>query len=81
MPSNSSYSLPRLLPGLALAGAVSIASLAVADIETRLFGHPVIEGLVVAILFGMVVRTAWTPPSRTAATIPARTNSRRAIEY
>jgi len=66
VPSNSSYSLPRLLPGLALAGAVSIASLAVADIETRLFGHPVIEGLVVAILLGMVVRTAWTPPSRTA---------------
>ena len=59
--------LPALLPGLALAGAVSIASLAIADVETRLFGHPVIEGLVVAILVGMAVRTAWTPPPRATA--------------
>jgi uncharacterized integral membrane protein (TIGR00698 family) len=56
----------RLAPGLALAGAVSAASLAIAAAETRLFGHPVIEGLVVAILVGMLVRTAWTPPPRTA---------------
>ena len=52
----------RLLPGLALAGAVSIASITIADAETRLFGHPVIEGLVVAILLGMLVRTFWAPP-------------------
>jgi uncharacterized integral membrane protein (TIGR00698 family) len=57
----------RLLPGLALAAAVSIVSLAIAGVETRLFGHPVIEGLVVAILIGMVVRTAWTPPAPAAA--------------
>jgi uncharacterized integral membrane protein (TIGR00698 family) len=55
------------MPGLALAIAVSVASLAVARVETRLFGHPVIEGLVVAILIGMVVRTLWTPPARTSA--------------
>jgi uncharacterized integral membrane protein (TIGR00698 family) len=59
--------LAPLLPGLALAGAVSAASLAIAGVETRLFGHPVIEGLVVAILIGMLVRTAWTPPTRTVA--------------
>lgn len=58
--------LPRLLPGLVLAGAVSIASLVTAGLETRLFGHPVIEGLVVAILIGMVVRTAWAPPASAA---------------
>jgi uncharacterized integral membrane protein (TIGR00698 family) len=62
----TSFSPRRLLPGLALAGAVSVASLALAGIETRLFGHPVVEGLVVAILIGMVVRTAWTPPSAAA---------------
>jgi len=55
------------VPGLALAIAVSVASLAVARVETRLFGHPVIEGLVVAILIGMVVRTLWTPPAQTSA--------------
>ena len=63
MPSTPS----RLLPGLALTGAVSVAALAIADVETRLFGHPVIEGLVVAILLGMVVRTCWTPPQRAGA--------------
>ena len=67
MTKASRYSPPRLAPGLALAAAVSVASLAIASVETRLFGHPVIEGLVVAILIGMVVRTVWTPPARTAA--------------
>lgn len=67
MTDKSPAALPALLPGLALAGAVSIASLAIADVETRLFGHPVIEGLVVAILVGMAVRTAWTPPPRATA--------------
>ncbi len=64
MTRDSRYALPRLIPGLALAGAVSIAALAVASVETRLFGHPIIEGLVVAILIGMVVRTTWAPPAR-----------------
>ncbi len=54
----------RLLPGLALAGAVTLAAMAVAALETRALGHPVIEGLVVAILLGMVVRTAWQPSPR-----------------
>jgi len=56
----------RLLPGLALVGVVSIASLAIASVETRLFGHPVIEALVVAILLGMLVRTFWAPPAGAA---------------
>jgi len=43
---------------------VALASLAVAAGEARVLGHPVIEGLVVAILLGMVIRTAWTPPAR-----------------
>jgi len=67
MSNDARYSVPRLLPGLALAGAVSVASLAIADVETRLFGHPVIEGLVVAILIGMLVRTAWSPPAHAGA--------------
>jgi uncharacterized integral membrane protein (TIGR00698 family) len=55
--------LPRLLPGIALAAAVSLASVSIAAVETRIFGHPIIEALVVAILLGMVVRTFWTPPA------------------
>ena len=53
----------RLGPGLALTIVVSIAALGVAWIEERLLGHPVIEGLVVAILLGMLVRSSWTPPA------------------
>lgn len=52
-----------LLPGVLLATVVSIASLGIAALEERAFGHPIIEGLVVAILLGMVVRTLWVPPA------------------
>jgi uncharacterized integral membrane protein (TIGR00698 family) len=54
---------PRALaPGITISVAVSVASLGVAAIEERVFGHPIIEALVVAILLGMLVRTLWTPP-------------------
>lgn len=53
-----------LIPGLALATLVTLAAIAIAALETRALGHPVIEGLVVAILLGMVVRTAWQPAPR-----------------
>jgi uncharacterized integral membrane protein (TIGR00698 family) len=36
-------------------------ALALAALESRAFGHPVIEGLVLAILLGMCLRTAWLP--------------------
>ncbi len=53
-----------LPPGLALAGAVTLAAWALQAAEMRLFGHAVVEALVLAILLGMIVRTAWTPPER-----------------
>jgi uncharacterized integral membrane protein (TIGR00698 family) len=59
----------RLAPGLALTAAVGLVATGVAAVETRALGHPVIEGLVVAILLGMLLRTAWTPPARTEAGI------------
>jgi uncharacterized integral membrane protein (TIGR00698 family) len=56
---------PRtLLPGLALAAALTVAAWALQVLEVRIFGHAVVEALVVAILLGMIVRTAWTPPPR-----------------
>jgi uncharacterized integral membrane protein (TIGR00698 family) len=51
-----------VLPGVIVAAVVGVLSIAIAGAEERLFGHAIIEGLVVAILLGMVVRTAWTPP-------------------
>jgi uncharacterized integral membrane protein (TIGR00698 family) len=56
-----------LLPGFLLTAAVSVVSLGIAGLETRFLGHPIIEGLVVAILVGMLVRTFWTPPAITDA--------------
>ena len=54
--------MKRVTPGVALAAMVGIVSVLIALLEERLFGHAVIEGLVVAILLGMVIRTLWTPP-------------------
>jgi uncharacterized integral membrane protein (TIGR00698 family) len=56
--------LRRVVPGVLVATAVALASIAVASVETRVFGSPVIEALVVALLVGMLVRLAWRPRPR-----------------
>lgn len=58
----SNATLRRLLPGLTLTGLLALAAWAIAEFETLRFGHPVIEALVVAIILGMLVRTAWSLP-------------------
>ena len=50
-----------LLPGIALASAVTLVSIVLQMGEERAIGHPYVEALVIAILIGMAVRTAWTP--------------------
>ena len=54
---------PRLVPGILLSVVVGVIALGVAAVEEQAFGHPIVEGLVVAILLGMVIRTLWTPPA------------------
>ena len=54
----------RLLPGLLLCGAVALAAMALQAIEERVFGRAWLEALVLAILIGTAVRTAWTPGAR-----------------
>ena len=49
------------LPGLALCAAVTAAAFGLQALEVRLFGKAWIEALVIAILLGTAVRTAWTP--------------------
>jgi uncharacterized integral membrane protein (TIGR00698 family) len=56
--------LRRLAPGVAFTGVIALASWLIALGEERLFGHAIIEALVVAILLGMCVRTLWMPPER-----------------
>ncbi len=56
--------LPALLPGIALCVAVTLVSLGAQGVEERVFGHPYVEALVVAILLGMALRTMWEPSAR-----------------
>lgn len=51
----------RKLPGVGLCLAISVAALAVEEIELHLFGRAWLEAIVLAILIGAVVRTFWTP--------------------
>ncbi len=48
---------------------MGLASVALASAEERVFGHPIIEGLVLAILLGMAIRTLWSVPERVDAGI------------
>jgi uncharacterized integral membrane protein (TIGR00698 family) len=54
----------RLLPGILLCIAVTIIAALVQMSEVRLLGQPYLEALVLAILLGVVIRTAWTPGPR-----------------
>jgi uncharacterized integral membrane protein (TIGR00698 family) len=53
-----------VLPGLALCIAITFAAVVVQMLEGRLTGHLYIEALVLAILLGVGIRTAWIPGPR-----------------
>lgn len=56
--------LGRLLPGLMLCAAVTIAAVALQALERRELGRPWLESLVLAILLGTAVRSLWVPDER-----------------
>ena len=51
------------LPGILLCALVSSVAVALAEVERAVFGQAWIEPLVLAILVGTAVRTAWAPPA------------------
>ncbi len=53
--------LQRLLPGLLLCTAITVAAVLLQTVEVHLTGQPYLEALVLAILIGVAVRTAWKP--------------------
>jgi uncharacterized integral membrane protein (TIGR00698 family) len=53
--------LPRFLPGILLCAAITLVALALQYGEERFAGQPYLEALVIAILLGVAVRSAWTP--------------------
>ncbi|HEY4969152.1 MAG TPA: putative sulfate exporter family transporter [Roseiarcus sp.] len=56
-------SLARLLPGIGLCVLVTVLAYSVQAIEIEYVGRPWLEALVFAILFGVAIRSVWTPPS------------------
>ncbi len=58
--------IAHLVPGIALCAAITLAALGLQALEELWAGRPYLEALVIAILLGTVVRTAWTPDSRWA---------------
>ena len=63
-----------MAPGVALSVGVGVVSWIIALGEERVFGHAVIEALVVAILVGMIIRTLWTPTAEGEKRIKAGVN-------
>jgi uncharacterized integral membrane protein (TIGR00698 family) len=49
------------LPGVLLCAGVTALALTAQALELRGLGHPYVEALVLAILFGAVLRAVWTP--------------------
>jgi uncharacterized integral membrane protein (TIGR00698 family) len=53
----------RLLPGLLLCTAIAFVAMLLQAVEVRAVGQPYLEALVLAILIGVAVRSAWKPPA------------------
>jgi uncharacterized integral membrane protein (TIGR00698 family) len=62
-------SIGNLVPGVALSLTIALISLGLQYFEERTFDHPYLEALVIAIVLGMAVRTAWQPSARWRAGI------------
>lgn len=56
--------LARLVPGLCLCLLVTALSYILQGVEARVLGRAWLEALVLAILVGTAIRTAWTPSNR-----------------
>ncbi len=54
----------NLFPGVALCLVVTVAAMLLERLETRVAGQPYLEALVLAILIGVTLRTAWKPAAR-----------------
>ena len=54
----------RLFPGILLCIAITVAATMLQQVETHFAGQPYLEALVLAILLGVAIRTAWTPGPR-----------------
>jgi uncharacterized integral membrane protein (TIGR00698 family) len=56
--------LRRLSPGILLCIAITVVAILLQSVEVHLAGQAYLEALVLAILLGVAIRTAWTPGKR-----------------
>lgn len=68
-PASLLIRIATLLPGIALCAVVTALAVGVQAIQERTLGHPYLEAIVIAILLGMALRSAWTPGARWRAGI------------
>ena len=68
-PRAKAGSVSELLPGVLLCLTIAVIAAGIQTLEERSFGHPYIEALVLAILFGLGLRTVWQPSPRFQAGI------------
>jgi uncharacterized integral membrane protein (TIGR00698 family) len=61
--------LARLVPGILLCVAITAAAMLLQIVEVHFTRQPYLEALVLAILLGVAIRTAWTPGPRFVAGI------------
>jgi uncharacterized integral membrane protein (TIGR00698 family) len=61
--------LRRVLPGTLLCVAITVAAVLLQALEVRFVNQAYLEAIVLAILLGVAIRTAWKPGSRWAAGI------------
>src|ERR1700733_2883641 len=54
----------HLLPGVLLCVAITMAAMLLQVVEVHFAGQPYLEALVLAILLGVAIRTAWQPGLR-----------------
>ena len=52
-----------VLPGVLYAGAITVVAFIIAAIQERVFGHAVLEPLVLALVLGLAARAIATPPA------------------
>ena len=60
---------PHLIPGISLSLLIALAAYGIQLLQLHYFEHPYLEALVIAILLGTAVRTAWMPGPRWQAGI------------
>jgi len=64
LPSAAPFHASRILPGVALCAGVTTGAYAMKAAEDSLFGRSWLEALVLAIILGTLIRSAWHPSSR-----------------